>query len=59
MNAIEKMMEQLSYTPAERIAAMNWLQDRGIISDNCVSPKDVAPPDDAKAAQALFTGFHQ
>lgn len=24
-------------------AGMNWLQDRGLISDNCVTVEDVAP----------------
>lgn len=26
-------------------AGMDWLQDRGLISDNCVTPEDVAPCD--------------
>lgn len=34
---------------------MNTLQDRGLISDNCVTMKDIAESDAAKAAKWLAT----
>ncbi len=38
MNTLEHYLEKEKIDP---IKAMNALQDNGIISDNCIDPKDV------------------
>ena len=38
MNSLEQYIE---YEKLDPVKAMNALQDHGIISDNCVDPKDV------------------
>ena len=38
MNSLEQYLE---YKKLDPVKAMNALQDHGIISDNCIEPKDV------------------
>lgn len=35
------------------VTGMNWLQERGLVADECVSHEDVAPCDVARV-EALF-----
>lgn len=41
------------YLSVSSVEAMNRLQDRGIVSDNCVNIEDVAKEDQLKAMQWL------
>jgi hypothetical protein len=58
MNALQRYFAQMGYTQNQQTAAMNWLQDRGAISDNATNPEDVALLDALHAATQLHTGFH-
>ena len=50
MNPLEQYIADNALDPK---AAMNFLQDAGIISDLCVTPADVANADCANAIVAL------
>lgn len=50
MNALE---EYLAASRLDPIAAMNQLQDAGIISDNCVSAGDVADGEKGDCLRAV------
>lgn len=50
MNPLEQYIADNALDPK---AAMNFLQDAGIISDLCVTPADVANADCANAVAAL------
>lgn len=52
MNCLEQYIE---YTGIDPIKAMNALQENGVISDNCVDPKDVS--DSGKAVQWLNMNY--
>lgn len=53
MNALEFHLDHWSSTRAQIVEAMDYLQDRGIISDNCIWPHDVAELDARRAVEAL------
>lgn len=50
MNALEKF---ITLTGTDPIAAMNLLQDQGVVSDNCIWPHDVADVDCDRAVKFL------
>lgn len=51
MNALQIYMQE---TAKEEIMTMNFLQDRGLISDECVHSCDVASADQDRAIKALI-----
>lgn len=50
MNLLERTILTMKI---DEIKAMNWLQSKGIISDNAIKAADVADCDCQKACQAL------
>ena len=53
MNSLECHLDHWSSTRAQIVEAMDWLQDRGIISDNAIWPHDVAELDARRAVDEL------
>jgi len=53
MNSLERFIQAAESDECE---AMNWLQSNGVISDNCVTAKDVCESDCRKAIEALTQG---
>ena len=54
MNALERHIAQ---TGASAPALMDWLQGHGIISDNCVHPRDVHSGDAEEAVRRIKEAF--
>jgi hypothetical protein len=50
MNTLEVLIKMRNLPPKQ---VMNWLQDKGIISDLCVAASDVCTSDCAKACKAV------
>jgi hypothetical protein len=50
MNDLQKYIEE---SWSDEVKTMNDLQDRGIVSDNAVKPKDVCAEDAKKAVKFL------
>ena len=50
---MECHLDHWSSTRAQIVEAMDWLQDRGIISDNAIWPHDVAELDARRAVDEL------
>lgn len=53
INSLCVFLDHWSSTHAQIIESMNWLQDRGIISDNAIWPQDVEELDARRAVDAL------
>lgn len=54
MNTLERYFELQKATDQEKVAAMNYLGNFGIISDNAIEPKDVAEFDAVRAVEFLM-----
>jgi hypothetical protein len=52
MNNLLSELRRLGWSPTQ---ALNILQDRGIVSDNCVTFKDISEPDLTRAVKWLKT----
>lgn len=55
MNALER---HIAETGANASALMDWLQGHGVISDNCVLPRDVCPGDAEEAVRRIKEAFN-
>lgn len=60
-NALQRYLLE---THRNEVEAMNWLQDRGLISDLCIGAEDVAEGDASRAVgelahEALFGGNNE
>lgn len=56
MNLLEQFLATQKINETE---AMNYLQDHGIVSDNCVWAKDVADVDCERACKVLVSSFNK
>lgn len=52
---MKQLLSELRRLGWSETKLMNTLQDRGLISDNCVSIRDIAESDAVKAAKWLST----
>ena len=48
--------ELIRHHNLDPIAVMNMLQGEGIVSDNCITPDDIATEDQEKAAHRIERG---